>query len=238
MTRSVTSSPPARRIFENDANASPRRVVLPWRQTIAMCLSNVKHRLGRSVLTFVCIAVVVAFFASSMAYQHILDRLMETNDVHTAALLERAGLLARDSGAADKQHDQRIWLLSLSAFLCLVGITNTILMSVTERFREIGTLKCLGALDTFIVRIFLIENAFVGALASVVGALIGLLLALLQAGAVLQFSQLNPGLVLGSLAYSLPRAVGLGTALTLMASVYPTFVASRMKPVDAMRVEV
>lgn len=232
--------PPAapRRIFEDGRDTSPRRVVLPWRRTFGMCLSNVRHRFGRSALTFLCIAVVVAFFASSMAYQHILDELKGLNNVHTAALLEKAGLLVRDGDADARQHDQRLWLLSLSALLCLVGITNTILMSVTERFREIGTLKCLGALDGFVVRLFLVENVLIGALGSALGALLGLLLALLQAGAVLQFAELNAGLACGALAYSVPRAVALGTALTLLASIYPTYVASRMKPVDAMRVDV
>jgi predicted lysophospholipase L1 biosynthesis ABC-type transport system permease subunit len=203
-----------------------------------MCLSNVWQRLGRSALTFICIAVVVAFFAASLAYQHILDRLLLLPDVHTAAVLERAGLLTRDHDAAAQQHDQRIWLLSLSAVMCLIGITNTILMSVTERFREIGTLKCLGALDSFVVRLFLIENAFIGALASLSGALVGGLLAWLQAGAVLEFALLDSGLVLRSLSYSLPRAIGLGTALTLLAAIYPAWVASRMSPVKAMRAEV
>lgn len=111
-------------------------------------------------------------------------------------------------------------------------------MSVTERIREIGTLKCLGALDGFIVRLFLIENFFIGALASLLGAVIGLLLGLVQIGAATEFSLLSPEICARGLLYSLPAAVGLGTILTLLASVYPTYVASRMKPVDAMRVDV
>jgi ABC-type antimicrobial peptide transport system permease subunit len=128
--------------------------------------------------------------------------------------------------------------MTLSAILCLVGITNTILMSVTERIREIGTLKCLGAIDAFVVRLFLIENAFVGALASLLGALIGCVLAFVQFGAVFEFGVMSWSLCLNALGIGIVKAVVLGTGLTLLASIYPTYVASRMRPVDAMRVEV
>lgn len=227
----------ARRIFD-DGSGESRRVVLPWSKTVRMCLANVRQRLGRSVLTFICIAVVVAFFASALAYQGILSRLTGRTDVHVQAVLERAGVFVNDPAAMLRQRDQRIWLMTLSAVLCLVGITNTILMSVTERFREIGTLKCLGALDVFVVRLFLIENAFIGALASLLGGLLGCLLAVLQLGAVLEFSILSWNDCAMELLLGMGKAVVLGTVLTLLASVYPTYVASRMRPVDAMRVEV
>jgi len=226
-----------KRIFD-DGSGESRRVVLPWGQTILMCLANVRQRLGRSALSFVCIAVVVAFFASSLAYQGFLARLVQSVDVHVQAVLERAGVFVNDAHSMARQRDQRAWLMTLSAVLCLVGITNTILMSVTERIREIGTLKCLGALDAFVVRLFLIENALIGALASLLGALAGCFLALLQLGAVFEFSLLSWSLCAPELLLGTVKAVALGTGLTLLASVYPTYVASRMRPVDAMRVEV
>jgi len=225
------------RIFD-DSPASSRKVVLPWRRTIRMCAANVRHRLGRSALTFICIAVVVAFFASSMSYQFIINKSMNSDDIHIQAVLEKAGVFAHDAQSKTKQRDQRIWLMTLSAILCLVGITNTILMSVTERFREIGTLKCLGALNGFVVRIFLIESTFIGIIASLLGALLGCFLAVLQVGAAFEFSLLGGATFYQSFAASLPKAVALGTVLTLLASLYPTFIASRMKPVDAMRTEI
>ena len=53
------------------------------------------------------------------------------------------------------------------------------LMAVTERFREIGTMKCLGALDGFVVRLFLLESGFQGFSGALIGALIGTLGAVL-----------------------------------------------------------
>jgi hypothetical protein len=57
---------------------------------------------------------------------------------------------------------QTRWLMSLALLVAFVGILNAMLMSVTERFREIGTMKCLGALDSFIIKLFLIESLFQG----------------------------------------------------------------------------
>ena len=40
--------------------------------------------------------------------------------------------------------NRQIWLVIMALLVCTVGITNAMLMSVAERFREIGTMKCLG----------------------------------------------------------------------------------------------
>ena len=47
------------------------------------------------------------------------------------------------------------------------------LMSVTERYKEIGTMKCLGALDSFVVKLFFIESCVLGFLASLLGGIMG-----------------------------------------------------------------
>ena len=111
------------------------------------------------------------------------------------------------------------------------------LMSVTERIREIGTLKCLGALDRFVVRLFLLESIFVGVIGSMLGAVVGYVFTIIQVGLGLEFAMLSAAFCLNALLYG-PVAVGIGTVLTVLAAIYPTYVAAKMKPVDAMRVEV
>ena len=234
----MTNNSDSQRIFDERRQGVPHRVVLPWKRTLEVCWSNIQHRKGRCLLTFLCIAVVVAFFMSSLTYQAMLSRMMRSADVHVQAVLEKGGVFTHDQASIKRQHDERLWLMSLSLFLCLVGITNTILMSVTERYREIGTLKCLGALDGFIIRLFLVESIFIGILASLLGAVLGYGLALLQVGAVFEFSLLTPSNCWRSAATGLPLAVFLGTLLTTLAAVYPTYVAAHMKPVEAMRAEV
>ncbi len=224
-------------VFDPGPGGVHRQVVLPWKRTLGMCLSNVRNRLGRSSLTFAGIVIVVAFFMSSLSYQTLLAAMMDQQDVHTKAILERAGVVTHDPVALKNQAERRTWLLGLSALLCLTGITNTMLMSVTERFREIGTLKCLGALDRFVVRLFLVESFFIGLLGSLSGTLLGYLLAILQVVAVLELALLPFSAYGEAFVTCAPIAVGAGTLLTVLAAVYPTYVAAKMKPVDAMRSE-
>jgi ABC-type antimicrobial peptide transport system permease subunit len=109
-------------------------------------------------------------------------------------------------------------------------------MAVTERFREIGTMKCLGALDSFILRLFLLEAGMQGLVGSAIGALSGGLFSLLSAvvrfGTVV-FTSLSWMEALGSLLL----ATGVGCLLSLMGVLYPAIVAARMMPIEAMRVE-
>ena len=144
------------------------------------------------------------------------------------------------------------WLVALSLLVCIVGIANAMLMSVTERFREIGTMKCLGALDKFIVRLFLIESSLQGAAGSIVGVVLGFLLAFVrglfayritetpvdapsaQAQTYWLALQYFPWLTV--LLWVLV-AVSVGTILSVVAAIYPAYRAAKMEPVEAMRVQ-
>jgi ABC-type antimicrobial peptide transport system permease subunit len=71
------------------------------------------------------------------------------------------------------QQQKSSWLVVMSLLVSVVGITNSMLMSVTERYKEIGTMKCLGALDNFIIKLFLLESGMLGFFGSLFGAIIG-----------------------------------------------------------------
>lgn len=109
-------------------------------------------------------------------------------------------------------------------------------MSVTERFREIGTLKCLGALDSFVVRIFVLEAAMQGLAGSLIGALLGAAAAIFTAISRFGFSSI-PYISFGQIFYSILFSVIIGTALSLIGALYPAIIAARMQPVEAMRAE-
>ncbi len=223
-------------LFAEDT--STRRLTLPWTRAVEICWRNVLNRRGRFLLVFISIAVVVAFFVSTLTYQSVIAELRRSEEVPVRAALERANLLGHDAAAERNQRDRTLWLLFLSGMLCFVGVCNTMYMSVTERFREIGTLKCLGALDGFIIRLFMIESIFVGMVGSALGALLGCLLMMIQLVMVLDLEFISLGLLLRAIAIGGPGAVLGGTVLTVLAAIYPTWAAARMKPVEAMRVEV
>ena len=69
---------------------------------------------------------------------------------------------------------------AIGVTIAFVGIVNTMLMSVTERFREIGTFKCLGALDSFVVRIFVLEAFYQGLIGGTAGGIAGIAVATLS----------------------------------------------------------
>ena len=108
-------------------------------------------------------------------------------------------------------------------------------MSVTERFREIGTMKCLGALSSFIRQLFLIESSLIGFAGSVIGAVIGVALSIVAYGFTYKFGPVLGSLPVGWLALSTVGAVIAGTVLSIIAALYPARFASRMVPASALR---
>ena len=171
----------------------------------------------------------------------------ETDETVQAANSLMMRLIARGAGGTGEKHDMRgVWLVTLSLMVCVVGITNAMLMSVTERFQEIGTMKCLGALDKFVVKLFLIESSLQGVVGSLAGALIGFVLAFLRALFTYHVKDLETGQsywltlqffpMMSVLAWVVIALV-VGIFLSIIAAIYPAIRAARMEPVQAMRVE-
>jgi len=128
------------------------------------------------------------------------------------------------------------WLAVLALLVCFVGIVNAMFMTVQERFREIGTMKCLGALDAFIVKIFLIESATLGFIGTLFGILIGLLLSAIRQFVVYGKPVISYFPPLNILVAALMAAI-VGLLLSVVAAIFPARRAARMEPVEAMRIE-
>jgi hypothetical protein len=130
-----------------------------------------------------------------------------------------------------------LWLVVMSLLVCTVGITNSMLMSVTERFKEIGTMKCLGALDKFVVELFMLESGMMGVVASVLGWVAGFLLMVLIAGSTKGWDMVGNMQGLAILT-TFAEAIVVGLLLTMVATIAPAKRAADMPPAMALRSEV
>ena len=123
----------------------------------------------------------------------------------------------------------------ISLFVASLGITNSLFTSVFQRTKEIGTMKAIGARNSQILSVFLLESAVLGFTGGFAGILIGLLLASgfisginLLGFIKLEFA-LSWGLMLNSIIFS--------TVLGIVAGMLPAIRASKLKPIDALRFE-
>ncbi len=150
--------------------------------------------------------------------------------------LERVESVAAGVGGGFLGIGQRMTLLLLlSIVVSVIGITNAMLMSVTERYRDIATLKCLGALDGFIMLSYVYEGCVLGLAGGIAGAIMGVVVALLRMLAGYGLMVL-PSLPLGVLGLLMVVSVVMGVALAALASIYPSMRAARLSPMEAMRV--
>lgn len=123
-----------------------------------------------------------------------------------------------------------IWLTTVFLVVGGVVIMNIMLASVTERTREIGIRKSLGARRRHIVMQFLVESAVLAA----VGGLIGIALAL---GIEQVVRALTP-MPITTPARAIILGLGLSTTVGLFFGIYPAVRAARLDPIEALRMEV
>ncbi|OGF45260.1 MAG: hypothetical protein A2452_10085 [Candidatus Firestonebacteria bacterium RIFOXYC2_FULL_39_67] len=194
-----------------------KQISLPLKDAIKISFNGIRMRAGRSSITTAGILLGIAFLVSMLVSSALTTSLS----------------LEPDPDMKVKQ----LWLVTISLLVSVLGIANAMLMSVTERYKEIGTMKCLGALNKFIIELFILEALFQGLLGSLLGCIVGTI----SMTAVFVFTKgmkvfLNYP-ILPVLLYNI-GAVLIGVVLAIIGAIYPAIKAAKMEPVEAMRAEV
>jgi putative ABC transport system permease protein len=142
-------------------------------------------------------------------------------------ILNQASLLQTTSSST---HTFTVLLAAVAAISLLVGgigVMNIMLVTVTERTREIGIRKAIGARKTDVLGQFMIEAGLLSVLGGVVGVAVGL------AGGQFKIVGVQP--VLQS--YAVVLALGVGIAVGLFFGIYPANRAASLRPIEALRYE-
>lgn len=119
-----------------------------------------------------------------------------------------------------------------------LGIINTMVMSILERYKEIGIMKAVGASDSDVKKIFLFESGAIGFLGGVWGLILGWLVSMIinqiinyfmakQGVPYMDYFSFRWWLVSGAIVFSI--------LISLAAGIYPTMRAARVDPVVALR---
>ena len=141
--------------------------------------------------------------------------------INQAEILELVGTLT---------NTLQLFLLaigSISLVVGSVGIMNIMIVTVTERTREIGTLKALGYSSKDILILFVVESIVISAVGGLVGTVFGLIIAYIGAGYL--------GVPLSIPLSNVLVGVGLSVFIGVLAGAQPSYRAAKMNPVEALR---
>jgi putative ABC transport system permease protein len=118
-----------------------------------------------------------------------------------------------------------------------VGIITTLYTSVTERIREIGTMKAIGAQNSFVLVLFLSEALTIGVIGATAGMGVGVIGGYVLIAGFASQDPASQNMTPVFLPQDMATVWGLSVGLSVLAGMYPAWRASRTAPIVALRRE-
>jgi len=231
LERVETAGAPARGVEERDLN---REILIPL-STASVQFSDTTRRVGAGSREFIKMQYSGLYvraddLESVLPVSQMVQRVFEHN--HNQADYEIKVPLARLKMAEKKKKNNQLilgFIAGISLLVGGIGIMNIMLASVTERTREIGIRRALGARQKHIAVQFLVETVVL----STGGGIVGVLLGVAGAHFISRFAEwdtiVQPWAIIVSF--------GLSGLVGIFFGMYPAITASKLDPIEALRYE-
>jgi len=161
--------------------------------------------------------------------QSFLNRYYRRNDHYSVFALSMDSMIESVNDVMDTLSVAISVIAAISLLVGGIGVMNIMLVSVTERTREIGTRKALGATNGNIRLQFVVESAMICLVGGIIGIILGAIMG--YVGSSLLDAPTLPGLD------SILIAVGFSLAVGIFFGYYPANKAAKMDPIEALRYE-
>ena len=161
--------------------------------------------------------------------QTYLDKLYIKNTKYKATASNMESMLESMTSMTSTMALAISAIAAISLLVGGIGVMNIMLVSVTERTREIGTRKALGAKSSHIKMQFIVESMIICAIGGIIGIVLGIIIGVIGAHVMGNSPVISPMVIVGSFTFSM--------AIGIFFGYYPAKKAAGLDPIEALRYE-